>query len=509
MVIHALWMTAALSCDGDSFSMTAATSPSIEDLVQGIVPGMPKMLLHHPLLAYENGQEFLWAWHDAAEGKLDPFILVVEGSIPNEQLSGEGYWAGFGADQVTRQPIRTTDWIDRLASRAAVVVAVGTCATYGGIPAMKNNPTGAMGLPDYLGWGWRSEEGFPIVCIPGCPAQPDNITETLLYLTLMLAGRAPFIELDESLRPRWLFNRTVHENCNRAAFYEQGSFASEYGDHKCLVKLGCKGPVVKCNVGSRGWVRGRGGCPNVGGICIGCTMPGFPDRFMPFMDSAVPVKGSATMARFTYGPLLRMMRKQDIKKGSEEPSWRRESPVLLSGYTPRWDVQKPRPAIPFEAYEVGGRQARRYRPSPHEQVRVEIHEDRVFLGWTSGLEATDWLESLHERVGIVGNALGLIIFGDGKDIRGDLTWRETRALLEDPAIRPELVRIDLGQVSKIWTRPPAGSEAVSEVGVSSPSFDIPRFRRLIRGSATPKVRAQADDILDDARLVRRWSGQRS
>ncbi len=153
MAIHALWMTAALSCDGDSFSMTAATSPSIEDLVQGIVPGMPRLLLHHPLLAFENGHEFMSAWFDAAEGNLDPFILVVEGSIPNENLSGDGYWAGLGADAETGQPIPTTEWIIRLASRAAAVVAVGTCATYGGVPAMRNNPTGAMGLPDYFRLG--------------------------------------------------------------------------------------------------------------------------------------------------------------------------------------------------------------------------------------------------------------------------------------------------------------------------------------------------------------------
>ena len=123
------------------------------------------------------------------------------------------------------------------------------------------------------------------MCIPGCPAQPDNMTETLLYLALHLAGLAPAPELDEQLRPKWLFGRTVREGCNRAGFAEQGEFATEYGsDHRCLVKLGCKGPVVKCNVPVRGWVNGIGGCPNVGGICMACTMPGFPDKYMPFMD---------------------------------------------------------------------------------------------------------------------------------------------------------------------------------------------------------------------------------
>lgn len=499
MVVHALWMTAALSCDGDSFSMTAATSPSIEDLVQGIVPGMPRMMLHHPLLAFENGHEFLSAWHEAAEGKLGRFILVVEGSIPNESLSGEGYWAGLGADPETGQPIPTTEWIHRLSSHAAVVVAVGTCATYGGVPAMKNNPTGAMGLPDFLGWEWKSYEGVPIVCIPGCPAQPDNITETLLYLALMLSDKAPAIELDELLRPKWLFNRTVHESCDRAAFYEQGQFATEYGSHMCMVKLGCKGPVVKCNVGVRGWMRGRGGCPNVGGICIGCTMPGFPDKFLPFMDAAYPVKLSANVARFTYGPVLRMLRSQSMRKASRTPQWTRQTPGTLT-MAPRWDVQAPDRVPAFQLYEAGGKPARRYAAGKGEKVRVEVHDDKVFLGWTSALNAAQWLEALHDLVGVKGNALGLIIKAGGTDIRGDLTWRETRALLAKSGEQPGLVRVDLGGVSLMWTE----QEGRAEASVSSPTFDVSKFSRLMNATGTPRIQAGAEEILRDARMVRLW-----
>src|ERR1700733_6833524 len=118
---------------------------------------------------------------------------------------------------------------------------------------MKNNPTGAMGVPDYLGWNWKSSGGLPVVCIPGWPA-------ALLHPALVLAGMAPVPEVDDQLRPKWLFGRTVHEGCNRAAFYEHGDFATEYGsDHRCMVKLGCKGPVVKGNVPIRGWQSGIGG----------------------------------------------------------------------------------------------------------------------------------------------------------------------------------------------------------------------------------------------------------
>src|SRR5207249_4553882 len=220
----------------------------------------------------------------ADRGELDPFVLVVEGSIPNEAIKEEGYWCGFGNNPATGQPMTTNEWLDRLAPKATAILAVGTCATYGGIHAMAGNPTGAMGVPDYLGWDWRSKAGLPIVCVPGCPIHPDNLSETILYLLYQVAGQAPMIPLDEALRPRWLFEATVHEGCDRAGYYEQGEFATEYGSPRCLVKLGCWGPVVKCNMPKRGWINGVGGCPNVGGICIACTMPGFPDKFMPFMD---------------------------------------------------------------------------------------------------------------------------------------------------------------------------------------------------------------------------------
>src|SRR5436305_12247285 len=89
--VHIVWMTTGLSCDGDSVSITAATQPSIEDVVMGAIPGLPKVHLHNPVLAYEVGDDFMKYWHMAAERKLDPFVLVVEGSITNEKIKREGY----------------------------------------------------------------------------------------------------------------------------------------------------------------------------------------------------------------------------------------------------------------------------------------------------------------------------------------------------------------------------------------------------------------------------------
>jgi len=331
--INVLWITQGLGCDGDTVAITAATQPSLEDIVLGAIPGLPKVNLYHPVLAYEQGgEDFLVAFRKAIRGELGPYLVVVEGSIPNEKIKSEGYFAAFGQGD-DGQPITTCQWIDDLLPRAWAMIAIGTCAAYGGIHAMAGNPTGAMGLRDYLGRAWKSYAGVPIVNMPGCPVQPDNFMETLLYLLYQLAGRAPMIPLDAEGRPEWLFNATVHEGCDRGGYYEQADFAEDYGSPKCIVKLGCWGPVVQCNVGKRGAMAGIGGCPNVGGICIGCTMPGFPDKFMPFMNEP-PGAIMSSSAVGMYGRTVRALRSFTRMSLNREPEWRTPGPELTSGYQP-------------------------------------------------------------------------------------------------------------------------------------------------------------------------------
>src|SRR5271154_3751827 len=107
--IDVLWITAGLGCDGDTIAMTAATQPSIEDIVLGALPWIPKVHFHNPFLAHEVGDDFMRRFHLAAEGKSNPFILVIEGSIPDENNKKDGYWASFGTDQATGQPIKTCE----------------------------------------------------------------------------------------------------------------------------------------------------------------------------------------------------------------------------------------------------------------------------------------------------------------------------------------------------------------------------------------------------------------
>src|SRR5438477_10155763 len=114
ITVHLLWINAGLSCDGDSVSLTNATLPSVEDIVMGAIPGLPKLVPHWPLVDYQVGDDFMqWFWK-ADAGELDPFLLVVEGSIPNEDIKGEGYWAAFGnnapgASRFADQPMKTTE----------------------------------------------------------------------------------------------------------------------------------------------------------------------------------------------------------------------------------------------------------------------------------------------------------------------------------------------------------------------------------------------------------------
>ncbi|MFR9673288.1 hydrogenase expression protein HypE [Streptomyces sp. TR06-5] len=336
--VDILWISEGMSCDGDTVSMTASDQPSIEDVALGLIPGLPKVNLHNKVLSPTlGGEEYLAPFRAAARGEAPrPFVLVIEGSIPNQNIiDGDGYWTSFGNDEVTGEPLPLNWWLDHLSPHAWAVVAAGTCATYGGIHAMAGNPTGSMGLADYLGWDYRSQAGLPIVNVPGCPIQPENFMETLTWLLYHAAGAAPPPPLDDMLRPQWLFGKTVHEGCDRAAYYEQADFAKDYNSPKCQVKVGCWGPVVNCNVPKRGWMGGIGGCPNVGGICIGCTMPGFPDAFMPFMDE--PPGGSlSSMLIRPYGAFIRRMRGITNTVVNQEPKWRHRREELTSGYNPRW-----------------------------------------------------------------------------------------------------------------------------------------------------------------------------
>ena len=329
--LHVYWLAGG-SCDGCSIAATAATNPGVEDLMRGQVPHLPQVELHHPVLAMEWGDDYIEELQAARRGERDPYAVVVEGSVPNERLVDEpgGYWIAQGEED--GEPVRMVDWLDRLAPDAAATIAIGTCATWGGIPSAEGNPTDAMGTMDYLGRDYRSVLGLPVINVPGCAPVGDNFIETVAHVLLYAADMGPLPELDELGRPEWLFGETVHRNCNRGSYYEEGDFAEEYGSEKCIVELGCWGPVVKCNMPSRRNLDGVGGCMNVGGKCIGCTMPGFPDKFTPYFKKPPGTLVSGTGSKI-LGGVMRRLRHYSMEKLEKPTRWGEDT---LGGNLYQW-----------------------------------------------------------------------------------------------------------------------------------------------------------------------------
>jgi hydrogenase small subunit len=156
------------------------------------------------------------------------------------------------------------------------VIAIGSCAAWGGIPAAAGSPTGAMGVESYLGRDFRSLAELPVINIPGCAPPGEAFVETLISVWLHLARLVP-LELDEEHRPRWLYNEPTHPQPPRADYMPA---------HVYDVTVG---PTVGCPVPRQGWMKGIGGCARVGGSCIGCTAPDFADRYLRLICLDVPL----------------------------------------------------------------------------------------------------------------------------------------------------------------------------------------------------------------------------
>ena len=327
--VHAFWF-AGMSCDGCSVAVTGATLPSVESLMLGAHPGLPRVILHHPVINMESGPYYLQPAERAMAGELDaPYVVILEGSIADEVVAhaAGGYWSATGEEpwgaEGELRAVSSTEWVARLAPNAAAMIAIGTCATWGGVPSAAGNPTGAMSLMDFLGKDYRSILGVPVVNVPGCPPVGDNFTETVAAVLYFLQGFGPLPEFDELGRPAWLFGETVHRHCVRGAYYEEGVYAKEFGDPECLVEIGCWGPVVNCNITSRGAIKNVGGCMNAGGACIGCTMPGFPDKFTPFYSRPPGSLASTTVSRMV-GSVIRPLRKFSNNNLNREVRWDRQ-----------------------------------------------------------------------------------------------------------------------------------------------------------------------------------------
>ncbi len=297
-LIHIVWIQGQ-TCSGDSVALLNSVDPSIVDVLIGQVKGVPEVSLdYHATLMPQWGVDHLEGpegptaveWdanrivERAYDGALDPFVLVVEGSVPTEDeaKAAGGFYCSIG--ERDEKIYYMEDWVKKLASKAAAVVAIGTCATYGGIPSGTPNPTKSRGVYDVLGHDWKSALGLPVINVPGCPAGGDWQVKTIGHLLLTVQGLLPPPEVDEYHRPIFLYGETVHETCSRGVYFSLGEYSKNYGEQFCMFALGCKGPIVKCPMNKSAYVEGIGMCTEYGSPCIGCTMPGFPDEpYAPFL----------------------------------------------------------------------------------------------------------------------------------------------------------------------------------------------------------------------------------
>jgi uptake hydrogenase small subunit len=263
-----LWLQGG-ACSGNTMSFLNAEEPSACDLVTDFGINV----LWHPSLGVELGDNLQKLLRDCVSGAVPLDIFVFEGTVVNAP-NGTGAWNRFAGRSMK-------DWVKDLCNAATFVVAIGDCATYGGIPAMAPNPSQSQGLQflkrdhgGFLGKTWVSKSGLPVINVPGCPAHPVWITQIVVAVA---TGRASDIGLDEFQRPKTFFQSFTQTGCTRNMHFAYKVSATEFGQRKgCLFyDLGCRGPMTHspCNriLWNRQSSKTRAGMP-----CMGCTEPEFP-----------------------------------------------------------------------------------------------------------------------------------------------------------------------------------------------------------------------------------------
>ncbi len=264
---NVLWLQGG-ACSGNTMSFLNAEEPTVVELITDF--GIN--ILWHPSVGLEIGEQVSELLRDCISGKKQLDIFVFEGTIV-QGPNGTGTMNYF-ADR----PMK--DWVKELAHAAQYVVAVGDCATWGGIPAVPPNPSESTGMQfhkkkkgGFLGPDFVSKGGLPVINIPGCPAHPDWITQILVAIS---TGRIKDVLIDEYHRPKTFFTDFVQTGCTNApAFFEKidGHFGKRGG---CLFyEVGCRGPLTHASCNRILWNR-QSSKTRANHPCLGCTEPGFP-----------------------------------------------------------------------------------------------------------------------------------------------------------------------------------------------------------------------------------------
>lgn len=248
-------------CTGCTESLTRADAPNLEHLMFEFL----SLDYHHTLQAAAGDRAEIARLHTMREYPGE-YLVIVDGSVPTG--AGGGYSTIGGVSNLTM--------LRECAETAAAVIAVGTCAAFGGLPKAAPNPTGAMDVGALMREGRIPSK--PLVNLPGCPPIPDVMSAVLIHYLVFEQLPA----LDDLNRPHAFFGHTVHERCNRYHQFVEGRFAQRFDDAGarqgwCLLKLGCRGPVTHNSCPTLRWNQGTSYPIESGHPCIGCSEPGFWD----------------------------------------------------------------------------------------------------------------------------------------------------------------------------------------------------------------------------------------
>ena len=259
--LRVLWLQGQ-ACSGCSISLLNAEAPTILQAITNEI-----RLLFHPTLSAAQGRLALEAIETVRRAK-EPFVLVLEGSIPV---------AIREACKLAGRPF--AEVVSPLLRRAQFVVAAGTCASYGGIPSAEGAPTGAASVREFME---KTGAVVPdrLVSSPGCPCHPAELLGTLAHLA---AKGYPEVRPD-SLEPSMFSTGCVHDQCPRLPQFNTRIFAAQFGEaDACLYQLGCRGLDVYADCARRRWNGGVNWCIDASAPCIGCNQPTFAKtRSYPF-----------------------------------------------------------------------------------------------------------------------------------------------------------------------------------------------------------------------------------
>ncbi len=250
-------------CTGCAESVLRTTYPWIDQLVLETIS-----LDYHETIMAPSGEAAEKSLHDAITKYPGKFICVVDGAIPTADNGVYGMMGGKTFLEIAKE----------VCPKALATICIGTCASYGGLPAAAPNPTGAKGVKDAI--------GINTVNIPGCPPNPINFVGTVV--NYLLFGRLP--EVDDKGRPLFAYGKTVHDQCQRRSHFENGEFVTSFESDEarrgyCLYQVGCKGPETYNNCPTVKFNDGTSWPVQAGHPCIGCSEPDFWDKMSPFYKS--------------------------------------------------------------------------------------------------------------------------------------------------------------------------------------------------------------------------------